>query len=258
MRAVLVVNPKATATTAAGRDVLAHALASEVKLEVLETDYRGHAMAAATRAAVDGADLVRLLVVGADLELRRLDRRHLERPHVVGPDADELMAAAGVSLLVFNLVFGTEINGAKNWIYIGPFSFQPSELVKLCFVFAGASTLDRMVSRRNLWLFIAYTGVCCGCLALMNDFGTAMIFFLAFVIVALMRSGSFATIALICAGTGLAGGLAVRFRPYVMRRFSAWRHVWEYALEGGYQQTRALMCIASGGLFGLGLGNGWL
>jgi diacylglycerol kinase family enzyme len=58
MRAVLVVNPKATATTAAGRDVLAHALASAVKLEVLETDYRGHAMAAAERAAVDGADLV--------------------------------------------------------------------------------------------------------------------------------------------------------------------------------------------------------
>ncbi|HEY0449209.1 diacylglycerol/lipid kinase family protein [Actinophytocola sp.] len=58
MRAVLVVNPKATATTAAGRDVLAHALASEVKLEILETDYRGHAMAAAAQAAVDGADLV--------------------------------------------------------------------------------------------------------------------------------------------------------------------------------------------------------
>jgi diacylglycerol kinase family enzyme len=58
MRAVLVVNPKATATTAAGRDVLAHALASEVKLEVIETDYRGHAMAAAAQAAVDGADLV--------------------------------------------------------------------------------------------------------------------------------------------------------------------------------------------------------
>jgi diacylglycerol kinase family enzyme len=58
MRAVLVVNPKATATTAAGRDVLAHALASQVKLEVVETDYRGHAMAAAAQAAVDGVDLV--------------------------------------------------------------------------------------------------------------------------------------------------------------------------------------------------------
>jgi diacylglycerol kinase family enzyme len=55
---VLVVNPKATATTAAGRDVLAHALASEVKLDVIETDYRGHAMAAAAQARVDGADLV--------------------------------------------------------------------------------------------------------------------------------------------------------------------------------------------------------
>jgi diacylglycerol kinase family enzyme len=58
MRAVLVVNPKATATTAAGRDVLARALASQVKLEVVETDYRGHALAAASRAAQEGADLV--------------------------------------------------------------------------------------------------------------------------------------------------------------------------------------------------------
>ncbi|TCO65723.1 diacylglycerol/lipid kinase family protein [Actinocrispum wychmicini] len=58
MRAVLVVNPQATATTPAGRDVLAHALASEVKLDVIETDYRGHAMAAAARAAEEGVDLV--------------------------------------------------------------------------------------------------------------------------------------------------------------------------------------------------------
>jgi diacylglycerol kinase family enzyme len=58
MRAVLVVNPQATATTPAGRDVLAHALASEVKLDVIETDYRGHAMAAAAKAAEDGIDLV--------------------------------------------------------------------------------------------------------------------------------------------------------------------------------------------------------
>jgi len=58
MRAVLVVNPQATATTPAGRDVLAHALASEVKLDVVETDYRGHAMAAAAKAAEEGVDLV--------------------------------------------------------------------------------------------------------------------------------------------------------------------------------------------------------
>lgn len=58
MLALLVVNPHATATTAAGRDVLAHALASDVKLEVLETSYRGHAADAAAAAAADGFDLV--------------------------------------------------------------------------------------------------------------------------------------------------------------------------------------------------------
>ena len=51
----------------------------------------------------------------------------------------------------------------------------------------------------------------------------------------------------------------MKFRPYILRRFAAWGHVWEYATEsGGYQQTRSMMCIASGGLFGLGPGNGWL
>lgn len=58
MLALLVVNPQATATTPAGRDVLAHALASDVKLEILETDHRGHAAEAAEQAARDGFDLV--------------------------------------------------------------------------------------------------------------------------------------------------------------------------------------------------------
>ena len=50
--------------------------------------------------------------------------------------------------------------------------------------------------------------------------------------------------------------LALRFKPYIAKRFAAWGHVWEYAATTGYQQTRAMMVIASGGLFGLGLGNG--
>lgn len=58
VRAVLVVNPQATATTPAGRDVLAHALASQVELDVVETDYRGHAMMVARAAASDEVDLV--------------------------------------------------------------------------------------------------------------------------------------------------------------------------------------------------------
>lgn len=169
-----------------------------------------------------------------------------------------LASAAGILLLAVNLVLGTEKFGARNWIQLGSMSFQPSELVKLCFVYAGASTLHRLMARRNLVLFIGYSAAICGCLALMNDFGTAIIFFVTFLVVAFLRSGNMATIALACAGTGFAGILALRFKPYALKRFSAWGHVWENALTTGYSQTRAMMCIASGGLFGLGAGQGWL
>ena len=169
-----------------------------------------------------------------------------------------LAAVGGIGLLLINLVFGVEQYGAKNWIYIAGMSFQPSELVKLCFIFVGASTLQRIMTKRNMFLFIAYSAMVCGCLVLMSDFGTALIFFVAFLVIAYMRSGSFATIALIVSATGFGGVLALRFKPYILNRFSAWGHVWEDAMNTGYQQTRSMMCIASGGLFGLGAGRGWL
>lgn len=169
-----------------------------------------------------------------------------------------LAAVGGFLLLGVNLVLGREFNGAKNWIQIGSMSFQPSELVKICFLYVGASTMDRIVTRRNLLSFIAYSAMICGCLALMNDFGTALIFFVTFLVIAFLRSGSFATVTLACAATGFAGVMAIRFRPHILNRFATWGHAWEYAQSGGYQQTRAMMCIASGGLLGLGAGNGWL
>ena len=98
----------------------------------------------------------------------------------------------------------------------------------------------------------------CGCLALMNDFGTALIFFCAFLVIAFLRSGSVGTVALAIAALVFAGIVAIRIAPHALRRFATWRHIWENPLDGGYQQTRALMCMASGGLFGLGPGQGWM
>ena len=169
-----------------------------------------------------------------------------------------LVAAVGIGLLIVNLLFGKEIHGAKNWIVIGPMSIQPSELVKICFVYTGASALDRIVTKRNLFLFIVYSAFICLCLALMNDFGTALIFFAAFLVIAYLRSGSFATLTLACAAVAFAGLIAVRFAPHALRRFSIWGHVWEDPFNAGYSQTRAMMCMAAGGLLGLGGGNGWL
>ena len=165
---------------------------------------------------------------------------------------------AGVGFLFITLVFGTEYYGAKNWIIIGGVSLQPSELTKVCFVFAGASTLERIMNKRNLIMFIAYSVVICGCLALMNDFGTALIFFCSFLVIAYLRSGSMGTVALAITALCLAGVIALRIAPHALNRFAAWRHIWEDPLNAGYQQTQALMCIASGGLFGLGPGRGRL
>ena len=167
-------------------------------------------------------------------------------------------AVAGIAFLVITLLFGQEYYGAKNWLVIGPLSIQPSELSKVCFVYVGASAMDRIMTRRNILMFIAYSVVICGCLALMNDFGTALIFFCAFLVIAYMRSGSVGTLALACTALGFAGVVALKIAPHALRRFATWRHIWEAPLDGGYQQTRALMCMASGGFLGLGAGTGWM
>lgn len=169
-----------------------------------------------------------------------------------------LATVAGIGFLVITLLFGVEINGAKNWLQIGSLTLQPSELSKVCFVYVGASTMDRIMNKRNLILFIGYSAVICCCLALMNDFGTALIFFCAFLIIAYLRSGSVGTLALAIAALVFAGVVALKIAPHAMRRFASWRHIWEDPLDAGYQQTKSLMCMAAGGLLGLGAGRGWM
>ena len=180
--------------------------------------------------------------------------RDLERAKIVRYCA----VVAGVGFLVITLLFGKEYYGAKNWLVIGGMSLQPSELSKLCFVYAGASTMDRIMNKRNIILFIAYSVVICGFLALMNDFGTALIFFCAFLVIAYLRSGNMGTIALAITALGFAGVLALKIAPHALKRFAVWRHVWEDPFGAGYQQTQAMISIAAGGLLGLGPDRGRL
>lgn len=161
-------------------------------------------------------------------------------------------------LFVINLVLGTTSFGSKNWIYIGPISIQPSEFIKIAFVFVGTSTLDRLQTKKNITEFLIFTGACIGFLFLMRDLGTALIFFATFLVIAFMRSGSVRTIVLILAAAALGVFLILTFMPYVADRFSSWGHVWEDPYDSGFQQTRVLTFTASGGLFGMGLGRGYL
>lgn len=164
-----------------------------------------------------------------------------------------------VGLLGVTIVFGKITNGAANWIYIGSFSFQPSELAKIIFIFIGASSLDVLMTKKNLLEYIIFSAVCVGLLALMGDFGTALIFFVTFLLTAFMRSGDFKTIILAVAAAIFGVTFVLKFKPYVADRFSGWRHVWEHTQDNlGYQQARVLTYMASGGLFGVGIGNGFL
>ena len=168
------------------------------------------------------------------------------------------VAAAALGFLALNVALGVRANGASNWLDVGMFRLQPSEFVKLAYIYVGATSLDRLYRKRNLFLFIGFSAVVVGALALMGDFGAALIFFVTFLVISFLRSGSFATVFLAVAGAVLAGVLVLTVKPYVAQRFAAWGHVWEDPYGAGWQQTQALSAAASGGLTGVGAGRGWL
>lgn len=168
------------------------------------------------------------------------------------------VAVMAIALLGVNVVTSDAVFGARNWLEFGGYSFQPSEFVKALYIYVGASTLDRLYRTRNLYGFIGFSAACVIALALIGDFGTALIFFVSFLVISFMRSGSIATLILAVTGAGLAGFLAISIKPYIAQRFATWGHVWEDIYDKGYQQTRAMSAAASGGLFGKGAGAGWL
>ena len=180
--------------------------------------------------------------------------RDLRRSEALRPFA----AVLALGLLALNIFTSASLNGAKSWLSLGGFSFQPSEFVKVAYLYVGAATLEKLYRRGNLLVFIVFSAVCVGALALIGDFGTALVFFICFLVISFLRSGSIATVFLAVSGAAMAGFLAVSVKPYIARRFATWGHVWEDVYGAGYQQTRALGAAAAGGLFGKGAGGGWL
>ena len=169
------------------------------------------------------------------------------------------MALASIGLLAFTLIFAPYTYGAKNWLYIGPISIQPSEFVKLAFIYVGAATLDKLQSSKSLTAYVFFSVGCVGLLGLMSDFGTALIYFATFLLIAFLRSGDIRTIILVCTAAVIGVILILTLKSYILNRFASYRHIWEHMYDsGGYQQTRTLIYSASGGFFGVGIGNGYL
>ncbi len=183
--------------------------------------------------------------------LRDLDRSKLIRV---------VLVVGSVVLFALNLALASTTFGARNWLSIGGFTFQPSELVKVAFIWVGAATLDELFRKKNLYMFMLFSLFCFACLGLMGDFGTAMIFFVTYLVISFLRSGDLSKLILVLGAAAAGGFLILKFKPYIAARFATWMHVWDPELvdAAGFQQSRTLCASASGGLLGVGAGRGWL
>ncbi|MFC7500893.1 FtsW/RodA/SpoVE family cell cycle protein [Nocardioides sp. CPCC 206347] len=181
---------------------------------------------------------------------------------------------AAIALLILPMlpVLGTEINGARIWISIGPFSFQPGEIAKLLLVitFAGYLVVHRdalaLAGRRVLFLdlprgrdlgpILMMWVVSLGILILQRDLGSSLLFFGLFLVmlyVATERPGWIVVGALMFFS---GAATAVRIFGHVQNRVDIWLDPFADPSGSGYQLVQALYGFAWGGLIGRGLGEG--
>ncbi|MCG0275336.1 MAG: FtsW/RodA/SpoVE family cell cycle protein [Thermosediminibacteraceae bacterium] len=163
--------------------------------------------------------------------------------------------AATAALLLLPLFFGVERGGAKNWLVFNGFTFQPSELAKITFVFYLASVLKEgkvnSIYRLGAGI-LAVTGL----LALSKDLGGAMLFYFTAltVIFAATSRLDLAVGGILSAAVG--GIISYNLFDHVRVRIEAWLNPWRDVPGRGYQIVQSLFSIAEGGYFGTGLGLG--
>ncbi|MGN1072933.1 MAG: putative lipid II flippase FtsW [Bradymonadia bacterium] len=164
-------------------------------------------------------------------------------------------------LLLLVLFIGTEVNGARRWIRLLGFNIQPAEVAKITMVFVLAYSMAKkndLIKTFSIGILphLLLIGLIVTCLMMQPDFGSsilitmmagAMLFFagtqLRFIIGGIV----------LC---GLVGGLAITLADYRMKRILAFLDPWGTQGDEGYQLTRSLISIGSGGLEGRGLGQG--
>ncbi len=167
-----------------------------------------------------------------------------------------IYGALGILLLLVVLFWGTENYGATNWIRIKGVSFQPSEFVKILFVFCFASLLSK---RKDFRYIVVVTGLAALHVLILvaeKDLGGALIFFLTYLMMLYA-----ATAKPLYLGAGLVAGslaavLAYKFFSHVRVRVMAWKDPWALIDREGYQVSQSLFAIGTGGWFGMGLTKG--
>ncbi len=168
-----------------------------------------------------------------------------------------LSMVLGIAALVLPLLFGEWNNGAKNWVSVpGLGSFQPSELVKLSVVLTLAYYFSAHRTVAQMMPAILFAGACLLLLMLQRDLGTALIYYLTTLVLFYAACGNVPLTVLGIGGGAAAAVMGYQMFAHVKVRVAMWQNPWSDPLDKGYQIIQALLAIGSGGLFGVGLGQG--
>lgn len=185
-----------------------------------------------------------------------------------------VLGGTGLVLLLITAIVGREINGAKLWVHLGPVSFQPGELAKILLILFFAAYLVDMrevltVSTRRvlgvplppfryLAPLVAIWGLSMVLVIFVKDLGTGLLFFGALLALLYVATGRlfYVLVGLFLFAIG-AVGLYYLF-PHVQARVDIWLDPWQDPSGRGYQVVQSLFALAEGGLFGKGLGQGYL
>ncbi len=182
-------------------------------------------------------------------------------------------------LLAATAVFGTEVGGSKNWIFIGSFSIQPSEIIKIFFCLAIACFFSKIPTnakkdkRKRLMgipldeiYLCGFVYLCMGALTLVQkEWGTALLLFLIYFSMCFIYRTNYILKFINIAGIASVGALGYllftsdfgrAYAGHIAQRIDAWLDPWADASGIGYQATQSLMAITNGGYFGTGLGLG--
>ncbi|WP_300347763.1 FtsW/RodA/SpoVE family cell cycle protein [Clostridium sp.] len=161
-------------------------------------------------------------------------------------------------------LIGTTINGAENWVRIGGFTFQPSEIGKIFLILYLASALMNYEKKdtlkeqfKELWEPALVVMYCLGFMVLQRDLGSALMFFFVSITMLYMATSNWKYVA---TGLGLfaIGGTASYYLfGHVRRRVMVWKDVWKYANDQSYQIVQGFYAMSVGGMFGTGIYNGY-
>lgn len=164
---------------------------------------------------------------------------------------------SGWILLLSPFLFGKEQFGAINWILVGGFSFQPSEIVKFLFIFYLACSLRKYNSIKDIFLPSIMSGGYILVLVIQRDLGGALIYFLTFLILIYLSTSNSLLFFGGLGGASLASIVGYKLFSHVRVRVEVWLNPWKEIDSKGYQITQSLFGIGTWGWMGSGLTRGY-